>query len=670
MILDSVSANRLGIFSVYDAEGIIDDYIIVLLKAVKKHLDKLLVVCNGILSPTGRNKLNEVADEILVRENSGYDSWAYKEGIEHIGQYYLSKYDELVLFNYEIMGPVNSFDDMFAYMNAQDVDFWGITKNYSIECSHISKYIRSHFLCVRKSMFLDHAFKKYWKDFPKVNSPLDSFMNYESAFTKKFADMGFKWKTYVETDDIEYMSPCPLTYMTKELVKEKKCPVFERKIFFQEYADVLANTMGNTAREFFDYLVESKRYDVNLIWDNILRTCNQEDFVRNLDLRYILSSVQSDVKKVETILQKRKVALVMHLYFEDLIPDMCCYASYMPKEVDIYITTNSVEKQKKIEKEFLNKLANKKIDVRLIENRGRDVSSILVGVKDVIFDYDYVCFVHDKKTAQLKPGTVGSGFASKCFENVIYNKNFVNNVLCLLENNPRLGLLSPPSPNHADYFGIFGNEWGANYDITKELAEKMEANIPINRNKIPIAPYGTLFWFKPTAFKKLYDLNWKYSDFPAEPNNVDGTLLHAVERMYSLVVQAEGYYPAILMSDYYAGIECTNLDYYTRTFNNKVSEIFGSSYFMTQINRLSQYHREMEIKTQEYHKIKGEKYELELKTLETMNYIESLQKELADVKGQKYELELKAIETMQFIEELQKKATLKYQIRKKIFRKD
>ena len=47
-----------------------------------------------------------------------------------------------------------------------------------------------------------------------------------------------------------------------------------------------------------------------------------------------------------------------------------------------------------------------------------------------------------------------------------------------------------------------------------------------------------------------------------------------------------------------------------------------------------------------------------------MQYVEGLQKELADAKGGKYELELKAIETMAYVEKLQKKATLKYQITK------
>ena len=63
-------------------------------------------------------------------------------------------------------------------------------------------------------------------------------------------------------------------------------------------------------------------------------------------------------------------------------------------------------------------------EVRVIENRGRDVSSLLIGVRDVIDDYDIACFVHDKKTAQVVPGTAGAGFAYKCLKNTLASREF------------------------------------------------------------------------------------------------------------------------------------------------------------------------------------------------------------------------------------------------------
>ena len=185
-------------------------------------------------------------------------------------------------------------------------------------------------------------------------------------------------------------------------------------------------------------------------------------------------------------------------------------------------------------------------------------------------DYDYVCFVHDKKVVQLKPETIGAGFSYKCFENLLPTKEFVEHVLDTFERNPRIGLLTPPPPCHGDYYITLGLEWGMNYEVTKELAEKLKLTVPIVKEKEPVAPLGTMFWFRPKAMKLLFEQDWEYKDFPSEPNKIDGTLLHAVERIYSYVVQQEGYYPGWIFSSHGAAMEITNLNYMLRGLNEEI----------------------------------------------------------------------------------------------------
>lgn len=66
----------------------------------------------------------------------------------------------------------------------------------------------------------------------------------------------------------------------------------------------------------YEYLLESNCFDVDLVWDNLLRTCHMEDLVRNMGLVYILSEDMSSY--VQPQLFGKKIALAMHLYFEDL----------------------------------------------------------------------------------------------------------------------------------------------------------------------------------------------------------------------------------------------------------------------------------------------------------------------------------------------------------------
>lgn len=707
MQINNKIVKRLGIFCIYDRDGMVDDYIVYMLKAFRNSMTKILAVSNGMLTTDAKNRLRGVVDEILTRENKGLDAYAYRYGLKHEGWDKLSEYDEVVMFNDTIMGPVNSFDDMFEEMNKRDLDFWGITKYYKIEydpfgtCEYgyIPEHVQAYFIAVRNDLLISKNFRDYWDNFPKIDSYFDAIGKHEAAFTKKFNDMGYKWGVYVETDDIKNTNRYLLMYMPIELVKNRRCPIFKRRMFFAEQDDVLSNSIGNTASDFIKYLSDSKKYDVNMIWDNILRLYNQADIVRRLNLRYVLSGKCYDKDRAAEILHMKKIALVMHLYSGDLIEEMCQYASHMPKEADIFVTTVSEKKKKEIEELFKSRLLNSHIEVRLISDRGRDVSSLLVAVKDCILDYDYVCFIHGKRFTQITPETVEMGFKDKCLDNTLYSNAFVLNMIELLEDNPRLGIVSPPGPSHADYFMQLGDEWGTNYEITLETAKLLEITIPISKEKIPAAPYGTMFWFRPIALRRLYDFDWSYTEFPLEPVENEGTVLDAIIRVYSLAAQQEGYYPAIAMSDYYASIEATNMDYYARTMNNAISSVVGRGYHHDIIKRLKDAKEnlersaellgernraigdkyELELKSLETMKYmeslqkeladaKGGRYELELKALETMKYVESLQKELDNVKGQKCELELKALETMQDMENLQKKATLKYQLTK-FFRK-
>lgn len=586
-------AKRVGIFFFYDKEGIVDSYVSYLLEKMVPSLSRLIVVSNGKLTGKGYKIFEKYTAEIIERENVGLDVGAYKDAIEYIGWTALRQYDEAIIFNHTIMGPVYPFEEMFSDMNQRDVDFWGITKygreefdpfGYS-PYGYLPEHIQSHFIAFRRSLLISDEFKKFWEELPVMNSYNESVGMFESAFTKKFEDKGFSWDVYVNTDDYKGMTTYPLIFYPKDLIKNKRCPIFKRRTFFQSYTYVTANTVGQGAAELMDYLKQNQLYDVDMIWENLLRTCNQADLVKNMQLQYVLPSNIAPVEAVKEKLKSLKVALVMHLYFEDLIESSFEYAQAMPEEADIYITTNTEAKKQSIERTFRNSHC-RKVDVRVIENRGRDVSSVLVGVKDVIMEYDIACFVHDKKTAQLNPGSVGEGFAYKCFSNTLYNKEFVYNVINCFIDNPRLGLMSPPVPNHGDFFPTLGLEWSVNFNNVRELAERLRITVPMDESKEPIAPLGTFFWFRPAAFKSLYAHDWTYDEFPKEPNNTDGTLLHAIERIYPFAAQQAGYYPAALLVDKYASIELNNLEYYVREYNKVLLDHRMGGYQHSMVDRM------------------------------------------------------------------------------------
>jgi rhamnosyltransferase len=251
----------------------------------------------------------------------------------------------------------------------------------------------------------------------------------------------------------------------------------------------------------------------------------------------------------------------MHLYYKDLFKECFEYAKSMPEYADIYLTVVDEEGKKLAENIFQNLKCNK-LEVLLIENRGRDVSSLLVAGKNFYDKYDYICFTHDKKTSQVKPHSQGKSFAYKCFENSLATKDFVENVITTFEENPKLGILSPTPPNNGVFYGTFGTAWFENFENTVTLAKELNLKVDLDVNKRPMAPLGTMFWFRVISMKKLFDRNWNYKDFPKEPmGKNDGTILNAIERLYPFVCQDAGYYAGYLFTDRFASNEITNLHY-------------------------------------------------------------------------------------------------------------
>ncbi|WP_418969433.1 rhamnan synthesis F family protein [Alloscardovia omnicolens] len=566
LLPQSDGVNRLGIFFFYDGQGVVDDYVSTLLAGFQPFFSDLTVVVNGKLNAEGRSKFRQFTDKIIVRENKGLDVWAYKTALDSYGWDQLADFDEIVLFNATIMGPVYPFEEMFSAMGNKDLDFWGITKFHKVpynpfvpdQLDYLPEHIQSHFHAYRKSLHTSAEFKRYWDNLPEIKDYNQSVAKHESLFTERFENYGFRWDVYVDTSDIESFSYAPILLNAKELVEKKRMPIFKRRSFFHHYADTMTQSVGTAALDLFEFLRDYTDFDTDLIWQNALRTMNMADLQKNLHLDFVLPDQLS-----APLPEGKKYALVMHLYYPDLIDQTLSYAYAMPEGSDLILTVGS--------QELIDLLAEKtkgmpyNVDIRRIENRGRDVSAFLVGGGKDLMGYDYVAFMHDKKVTQLAPRSKGDGFRVKCFENMLASKAYVSQVIHLFESNPRLGMAMPTAPNHAEYFPVFAFGWGLDFAGTKGfLEDTLGMSVPLDETKEVVAPLGTMFWFRPQALHGLLDRDWEYKDFPPEPNGIDGTLLHFIERAYGYVPQANGFFTAYIFSQRFARVEMTNLEYEVR----------------------------------------------------------------------------------------------------------
>jgi len=291
---------RLLIYFFYDKHGVVDRYVRHTLASVRPFCDEMLVVSNGEVNSDGHQLFSQIANNVIIRKNTGFDVWAYKTALDSYGWNKLNEYEEIVLMNYTIMGPVYDLQPMFEQMDKRKaLDFWGITKCFEERSPEAQKlwncpygyapeHIQSSFTAFRRSIFSSEIFRNIWDNMPMITSYYESGGCYEQYITKYYADKGFRWDCYTNYDDLDpkFFGCCPLITMPLEIVGRKKSPFFKRRSFFTsrlEFPSPLPN-----CTEFVEYLKTDTTFDVELLYENLVRTVNQRDLINTLSLYFFV----------------------------------------------------------------------------------------------------------------------------------------------------------------------------------------------------------------------------------------------------------------------------------------------------------------------------------------------------------------------------------------------
>lgn len=269
------SMKRLLIYSFYDNDGIVDDYVPYFLEKFKPFCEKICTVVNGSLTDESRKKLEENSFVVLERENVGFDSAAFKFVIEYLGYEKLQEYDELILANSTMFGPIFSPAELFDEMGKRDCDFWGITKHPEINLYKagvkVCEHIQSYFLTFNKKILASDAFKEFWTTLQIASNYDEAIAFFELRLTKFFENKGFKSDCYVNSEKyFEKINGQPYFYYIFQQVKEDRMPFIKRKIFY--VGGKITNRLDGGSAQLINYIQDNTDYDVNLIMQNVYRT--------------------------------------------------------------------------------------------------------------------------------------------------------------------------------------------------------------------------------------------------------------------------------------------------------------------------------------------------------------------------------------------------------------
>lgn len=553
----SMPKKRIGIYLFYDEAGFVDDYIPVALRAFREQVEHLIVVCNGKPEAEGLDRLRAESDEVLVRANVGYDVWGYKEAIEHLGRERLQSCDELLLLNYTFYAPIFPLREMFGAMDALECDFWGITAHKECRPNPLTGgdvlplHIQSHFIAVRQPMLGSDAFWSYWHDMPMIHSYLDSIQHHETRFTEHFHTLGYRYRLYM--DPADFATEHPL-FLEIDRMAERRCPILKRRPFFHDPLYLQAEAIN--LRRAMDLIAEHSDYDLDLIQRNALRTSELRTLYTNLELLDILPDTRAS--QAPEAWSFGRVGVVAHVYYVELLAEIVDYTDRIPGEYDLFITTDTVEKKQAIEAQLAHfDRGTLQVDV-VHSNLGRDTSALLIAQREVVLSgrYGLLCRVHSKKSPQDGVNR-GDGFKYHLLDNLLGSRGYIANLFDLLEREPHIGIVAPPTV-HIGY-PTLGHAWFLNKPRVEALAELLGIHVPLDVHT-PIATYGSMFWFRPAALKRLFEHGWTWDQFDEQVYG-DSDLPHAVERLITYCAQAEGYATRNVFTAKHAAKNYTKLEY-------------------------------------------------------------------------------------------------------------
>lgn len=223
-----------------------------------------------------------------------------------------------------------------------------------------------------------------------------------------------------------------------------------------------------------------------------------------------------------------ELAVVLHLYYPDLWEEICAQLPNLGEHFDLYVSLCE-ETGLGFEQQILEDFP--RAVVRYFPNRGRDIGPFVEFLRDErLSRYRWICKIHTKKSPHRVDG---DRWRRHLYHRVFGAPQIVREIQQAFDEDPRLGLIGPATALERSE-----ESWGSNRRRMEELARR----VGLGAKDLELEFFaGSMFWFRPHALEPLRQLDLRIDDFEPESGSLDGTLCHALERMFPMLVKVAGY---------------------------------------------------------------------------------------------------------------------------------
>jgi lipopolysaccharide biosynthesis protein len=180
---------RLALYAHYDARGQVKAYVVHHLRALREVCDAVWFISSASLPEVELEKARAVCERVRTRENIGFDFSAWKESIAQID---VGDWDELVLTNSSVFGPLWPLSASVVAMDSIRCDLWSMT-----DCVEGAWHLQSYFLVFRRKALESEAFRRFWDSVRPLADKQEVIDTYETNLAHFLQESGLQTRALV-----------------------------------------------------------------------------------------------------------------------------------------------------------------------------------------------------------------------------------------------------------------------------------------------------------------------------------------------------------------------------------------------------------------------------------------------------------------------------------------
>ena len=239
----------------------------------------------------------------------------------------------------------------------------------------------------------------------------------------------------------------------------------------------------------------------------------------------LLSAEASTINKTKF---SSKIAVVIHAFYPEILQSYLELLDQNDQKSNLKIYISTTKEKLSEVKRILSDFDFECI-IKTYRNKGRDVLPFLKILEHVKKDnIRYLIKIHTKKTTHRKDG---DQWRSQLISKLISPEYFNKNIRKITNKKNKIGMIGPE--NHVVPMETYlGNN--------KELVFEISSRIGMSEDEVLKVPYaaGTMFICDLVALEPIIQLGLDESDFEEEEGQVDGTIMHALERVLAVSVKS------------------------------------------------------------------------------------------------------------------------------------